>query len=680
MSKDSAPTRATDTDTSLTTHTDRSNDQQPETRTVLQHVVFPDQGDPDLLPLYADPETWTASSRVESLRLSSLASIDNVLSRRSVRVRPGQRVSYATYFNAFPASYWQRWTVVREVTLTIHTRGSGTVLVYRSNSAGQQQRVDYAPVSGTSSTTFPLPLNSFGDGGWYWFDLIAGDDELILTEADWSTTATPVTPGRFSIGMTTYNKPDYCVTTLREIAENPALRDGIDRIFVVDQGTKLVADEPGYDVVAAALGEQLQMIRQPNLGGSGGFSRAMAETLERPDSDFVLLLDDDIAFETEGALRALQFGRFSAKPVIVGGHMFDLLDKPVMHAWAETVDQTVFNWGPSFPEQHRHDFREANLRQTPWMHARLDADYNGWWMCLIPKKVIQKIGLSLPVFIKWDDAEYGLRAQEAGFRTVSLPGMALWHVSWLDKDDSQDWQAFFHTRNRIIAGLLHSERPKGGRLLQNSGRQDIKKLLNMQYYAVQLAVDGLRAVLDGPEHLHESIHTDMPRARKRAESFPETRVYRPGDPDLPVAKRGRALPIRVTPLEEHQQTYSDKRAVYPTGAKLAAFTARYVAQHWRRSHHESDRVQPEIEYSKRDARWWLIPQHRSVIVGTADGSGKSWYRHDQEKFRRLLKESRRLTREIEKNWDQLSRRYRTALPQITSVEQWKQTFGSDSGA
>ena len=81
---------------------------------------------------------------------------------------------------------------------------------------------------------------------------------------------------------------------------------------------------------------------------------------------------------------------------------------------------------------------------------------------------------------------------------------------------TQDWQSFFHTRNRIIAGLLHSDRPKSGKLLQNSGRQDIKKLLNMQYYATQLAVDGMRSVLRGPDGLHDGISQDMPAARARA--------------------------------------------------------------------------------------------------------------------------------------------------------------------
>lgn len=629
--------------------------------TTLQNVVFPQSGDPDVLPLYADPEVWSTVNG-EAVRLSNVSNIDNVLSRSSARVRAGRRVSFGTYFNAFPASYWQRWTVVESVSLRIRTSGSGTVIVYRSNAAGQQQRVEARPVSGIEDSRFDLPLKSFGDGGWYWFDLIAGEADFTLEKAQWDTDAEIVTGGKLSLGMTTYNKPDYCVATLKNIAADHELLENIDQIFLVDQGTQKVTDEPDFDAVAEKLGAKLRVIVQPNLGGSGGFSRSMAETLEREHTDFLLLLDDDVEFETESAMRALQFARFNRTPTIVGGHMFDLLDKPVIHAWAEVIRPEPFLWGPSFEEQHRHDFRESNLRQTPWMHARLDADYNGWWMCLIPKKVIETIGLSLPVFIKWDDGEYGLRAREHGFRTVSLPGMALWHVSWLDKDDTQDWQAFFHTRNRIIAGLIHSTQPRGGVLLQNSGRQDLKKLLNMQYYAVQLAVDALRSVLDGPEKLHATMAQDMPRARATAKDFPETKVFKPGDPNTPVAVHGRALPS----LERVVQG--------PRGIDLAVFTAKMLPRHWMRKGSEMDAPQPDLEYSKRDAHWWTIPNHESVIVGTADGSGKAWYRHDRAKFRRLLKESRQLTREIEKNWDRLAAEYRAALPNLVSVGEWRKTF------
>ena len=79
------------------------------------------------------------------------------------------------------------------------------------------------------------------------------------------------------------------------------------------------------------------MIGQPNLGGSGGFSRAMDETVRAGASDYVLLLDDDIVLEPEGILRAVTFADLARRPTIVGGHMFSLHDRSVLHAFGETV-------------------------------------------------------------------------------------------------------------------------------------------------------------------------------------------------------------------------------------------------------------------------------------------------------------------------------------------------------
>ena len=79
----------------------------------------------------------------------------------------------------------------------------------------------------------------------------------------------------------------------------------------------------------------------------------------------------------------------------------------------------------------------------------MDVDYNAWWMCLIPRSVAEDLGLPLPLFIKWDDAEYGLRARSRGYRTATVPGIAIWHMSFLEKDDTSDWQAYFHYRNRL---------------------------------------------------------------------------------------------------------------------------------------------------------------------------------------------------------------------------------------
>ncbi|MFD5215769.1 glycosyltransferase [Microbacterium sp. NPDC058345] len=629
---------------------------------VLQNVVFPLDRDPDLLPLYADPETWSVIDE-EPVRVSNRAQLGNILGRTRARISAGRRVSLGTYFNAFPASYWQHWTGVREVRLTVRTTGPATILVYRSNGSGVRQRIDTQEVAGDATTTFDLSLTEYSDGGWIWFDVVADEKHATLEGGEWTTEQEPARSGKASLGITTYNKPDYCIETLNALADAPDALELVDRIFLVDQGTRLVEEQAGFDDVAERLGETLQIIRQSNLGGSGGFARSMHETLKRPESDFVQLLDDDVRLEPESLRRSIVFGRYATTPVLVGGHMFDLLDRPKLHGWAEVVDEHPFMWRNLYQERMPHDFGVANLRQSPLLHMRMDADYNGWWMCLIPLDAIREVGLSLPAFIKWDDAEFCLRAREAGFATVSLPGVALWHVSWVNKDDTIDWQAYFHARNRIVAALLHSNAPQGGRLLTHSLRVDLKHLMMMQYYPVALRARALRDVLSGPQHMRRTLATAMPAARAMAANFPETVVHR--DPSRVLhARRGRQVfpPLKAREVDS------------PTGMRLKLFTFRALLSHWLHTPDPANVARPEVEFGKGDALWWRVPRFDSALVSTADGSGKNVYTRDRAQYRRMLRESLALHRRLRRSWPRLQKEYRNALPELVSDSSWQQTF------
>src|SRR5919202_4823105 len=57
--------------------------------------------------------------------------------RYSAELGGGWEVSFATYFNAFPASYWRRWTVLDSVVLRIPLAGTCRVDVYRSKADGE---------------------------------------------------------------------------------------------------------------------------------------------------------------------------------------------------------------------------------------------------------------------------------------------------------------------------------------------------------------------------------------------------------------------------------------------------------------------------------------------------------------------------------------------------------------
>lgn len=580
------------------------------------------------------------------------------LTRGSALVPAGSTASFATYFNAFPASYWQHWCDIGAVRLSISTTGNGTLRVMRSDAAGTAHPVQTATPTGSTESTFELPLSGFDEGGWYWFEVEA-DDDVGIAAARWTTEAAVTQPGTLCLSITTLDKPDYVIATLDTLADAPELLAELDTVFVVDQGSRLVADQPGFAEISARLGAKLRIIRQGNLGGAGGYSRGMAEALDRPDAAFVMLLDDDVQVEPEGILRALRFARHCARPLIVGGHMFDLNEPTVLHAYSEIVEPRTFMWGPPDRDHERHDFRAGSLRETDWLHRREDSDFNGWFMCLIPTSVLREIGLALPVFIKWDDAEFGLRAAAAGYPTVAFPGAALWHISWLDKDDTIRWQAYFHARNRLVAALLHSKAPGGGALLNESRKQDLKHLLSMQYYPVELRHQAIRDVLDGPRLLRANLPTIFTRLRTIGADFPELRSY--SEQDAPTAVEGRVA-------------YPPTDGKGPRGTALLSFMARATLRHWLTKPDPRFTAAPQRELAKRDATWWRLPGLDSALVDAADGSGASWYTRDRAQFRRRLRQSLRLHRRLARHWRVLQHEYRAALAEITSVEEWRRTF------
>ena len=133
------------------------------TQRLLMRQIMPVDRDFDVLALYVDAEESRldadkyqvggnrAAKELNNAAIrqptSTGASIhpDQIESRTALRVRSGEKMSFGTYFNAFPASYWRRWSIVTDVTLTIAVRGTGaTVLVYKSMANGESQRVDSA--------------------------------------------------------------------------------------------------------------------------------------------------------------------------------------------------------------------------------------------------------------------------------------------------------------------------------------------------------------------------------------------------------------------------------------------------------------------------------------------------------------------------------------------------------
>jgi galactofuranosylgalactofuranosylrhamnosyl-N-acetylglucosaminyl-diphospho-decaprenol beta-1,5/1,6-galactofuranosyltransferase len=583
--------------------------------------------------------------------------------RRSAVIKAGRRVSFATYFNAFPASYWRRWTTVTSVTLRIRVGGESRIILYRSTAKGFTHPVESIKVESDEPTTVQrtLSLDPFIDGGWYWFDIVAGPRGTTLIEADWLGLADHATAGRVSLGITVFNEPDFMLEQLRTLGEATEIHDVIDRIYVIDQGRDKVLQRPTFTEATKNLGDRVEVIEQGNLGGSGGFARAMDETVRAGRASYVLLMDDDVKLEPEGILRAATFADLARRPTIVGGHMFSLYQRSLLHAYAEAVRPDTWWWGPAPNTKPRHDFGRRNLANTPWLHRRADSDYNGTWMCLIPTTVINEIGLIPPMFIKWDDSEYGVRARDRGIPTVSLPGVGCWQVPWDDKDDSTDWQAYFHLRNRLVSALLHSPFKDGGALIGESRERQLQALLSMQYSVAALQQLAIEDVLSGPDHLHRELGTKIGQIRQLRAHYPDAR-HEADLESFPPARR--RAPDQI------------KQKTTPTNkVNLMTKAARGVA-HQFRAPRQGAAERPQLALPYQDASWWVLATLDSALVSSAEGTSAAWLRRDRQQFRTFGRRSLVLHRRLRKQWSKLAAEYRAAAADLNSPQRWRQTFAA----
>ena len=383
-------------------------------------------------------------------------------------------------------------------------------------------------------------------------------------------------------------------------------------------------------------------------------------------------MDDDIAIEPDSVLRAVQAARYAAKPIIVGGQMLNLQERSQLRTTGERVNRADFMWGAAPHAVYDHDFakyplraigtRETHLDPKKYdsraLHRRVDVEYNGWWMCLFPRIVAETNGQPLPLFIKWDDTEYSLRAARNGFPTVTWPGAAIWHMAWADKDDAIDWQAYFHLRNRLIVAAMYHEGPAKG-ITKSIFKSTLKHTMCMEYSTMAIQIEAMRDFLAGPDHLFDILESSLPRIAEIRKNYSDAVILESAD-ELPSPTGAPGVPTRNI------------------GGRLAKIKKipwaikglKHLVSKEDAAHHEA----PQLNLTPDEARWFTLSRVDSATVSTAGGTGVAFRKRDRDLAKDLVSQTRELLKEIEENFDDLRAEYRAAQPELTSRESWKKVF------
>lgn len=411
-----------------------------------------------------------------------------------------------TYFNSFSISKWVKYTQIKDVNITIDFKGSFWVVLYSlfiDNNRVIYKNVKELQIDSEERASKTISFDTMPDRGVLHFKLISLSDSSVYYGGYYSTDDSfPVNDVSLAIGICTFRREDDVHRNIRlfnkDLVENPnsALRDKI-QIFISDNGRTL-----GNDLES----EHVHIFPNKNAGGAGGFTRTMIEALKsRQEFTHMLLMDDDVLINPESVSRTIAFLQ-CLKPeyqhAFIGGHM---LNKERQYQQSEAADC----WDrvrhhpvkPRFALENDRDIIENEIEEK--------VNYLSWWYCCMPMNVISNDNLPLPLFIKRDDIEYGLRN---GSIFITLNGICVWHEPF-DKKAVAHLQ-YYYFRNLLIIDSVHRKLTKE-HVKQELQRVVIEQhLYRYRYRDAEFALLGVQHYLKGidffkslePEGLNEALY------------------------------------------------------------------------------------------------------------------------------------------------------------------------------
>lgn len=292
------------------------------------------------------------------------------------------------------------------------------------------------------------------------FDIVTSDNRA----GRWSFMVTPlfgsveVLSAEWDIGAKPQRdvQPAFVICTfnrIRQLQANLATLSAILEAETADWRIIVVDNARTFAVQPELTTDRIKVIPQKNVGGAGGFGRGIHIGLDDPATSHIILLDDDADIDAVSIARMLNLFRFQQQEEdFIGGVQMDVYDQiklaDASAYWRADRFETVEARMPPT----RLDEPEAKNALARSMYT----NFNGWWLFGGSKAAFQRNGMPLPIFVHLDDVDYGVRADIAGRRTWTIPGIAVWHEPYYAKVEG--WFAFYNIRNELIRLCGHLPR------------------------------------------------------------------------------------------------------------------------------------------------------------------------------------------------------------------------------
>lgn len=430
--------------------------------------------------------------------------------KNGIELQKHSRISFNSYFNCFYENYWKTYTNVETVKVRLLVEGEGTLYVYRDSVKNGCYEIDSLTFSRETLSEVELELTTedlFSEVGRIFLDVATRESTLLIKSIEFYTDDVLAFDKKLSVGLCTFNKEEFLHKNLIGLVNLSKELPNLSRIIIVNQGNEF--SQPELLDLIEQNKHLIDVHKQDNLGGAGGFTRTLYEASKSNLSDYHLLMDDDILLDSNVVRTAFTFTSLSKKTIAVGGQMLDLLRPTVMHEYGGKVNSE------GYINALYHDLNVGDFLSLNNFNKVSQIDFNAWWFCMVPTAEIAKINLPAPIFIRGDDQEYGLRLKANGVETVGLPGVALWHEPFYVKVGG--WQTYYDYRNRMILASTYED-------LSNEPVEQLfdkikDRLFVHDYQSVKLMLEAIKDFSKGPILFSEGSQNTHGRVTAIAKKF-----------------------------------------------------------------------------------------------------------------------------------------------------------------
>ena len=404
-------------------------------------------------------------------------------------------ILFDTYFNGCSAEKWFKYTKIKKISINLHVRGKFRITLMR-----KEKSLDGSITKFLSEQTFgepdvegeySFPFESESNSGMFCFQILCLSDGSIFYDGfyDGEVSDNDISYVKIALDICTFKREIFVKKNIQALNSHIMCNEaspmmGHLEIFISDNAGTLKDEE-------VILNDKIHMVKNKNTGGAGGFTRGMIEASKLKKSHnltHILVMDDDVIINPDSIYRTfviLSLLKEEYKDSFIGGAMLRL-DKQYIQT------ENGARWNKGYLISHKSGLNLLDVDACLYNEFEEKTEFNAWWYCAFPMDVITDTNLPLPIFIRGDDVEYGLRNLK---HLILMNGICVWHEPFENKYSSSMYYYIF--RNRLIDNSIHKMNYKRKDFIRDLRRQVKAEIIYYRYKNADLLINGVNDFFNG---------------------------------------------------------------------------------------------------------------------------------------------------------------------------------------